>query len=193
MPTRDIVVIGASAGGIEALLTLVRELPPEFPGSIFAVLHRAAAGPDVLPQLVQRRTDLPARVAVDGQPVAPRQVYFPPADHHLLLRNGYVRVTRGPRENGVRPAVDPLFRSAAASYGPRVIGVVLSGSLDDGTLGLQVIKQRGGLAIVQDPAEAMYPDMPTSAIAYVDVDHVAPAAEIGRILQRTVSTPPSPE
>ena len=179
MSGRDIVVIGASAGGVEALGSLVEKLPVDLPAAVFVVLHIPASGTSVLPAILQRRGRLPAAHAIDEEPIENGRIYVAPPDHHLLLHPGIVRVVRGPRENGYRPAIDPLFRSAAKSFGPRVTGVVLSGVLDDGTAGLAVIKDVGGRTLVQDPEEALYPMMPTSAIDFVSPDRVLEAHGLG--------------
>jgi two-component system chemotaxis response regulator CheB len=189
MPAHDIITIGASAGGVEALRDLVTLLPADLPAAIFVVVHVPANSPTVLPQILSRRGRLPAETAVSHQPIAHGRIYVAPPDHHLLVKRGHVSVARGPRENGHRPAVDPLFRSAAAAYGARTVGVVLSGNLDDGAAGLAAIKRRRGIAIVQDPAEALYPGMPASAIASVQVDHVLPIQQIATLLSRLASTP----
>lgn len=182
MPNRDIIVIGASAGGLEALQRLVAGLPQVFPATIFVVWHMPAHGLGILPDVLQRAGPLPAVHPQDGAKVYPGQIYVAPPDRHLLLEDGQVRLTRGPKENHFRPAVDPLFRSAAYSYGARTIGIVLTGALDDGTAGLWTIKDYGGLAIVQDPQEAMFPSMPESALEHVEIDYVRPVAQIGPLL-----------
>ena len=186
-PTRDIVVIGASAGGVEALRTLFRGLPPEFPASVFVVLHLLASGHSVLPTILGRIGQVEVTAAKDGEIPERGHAYVAPPDHHLMLMDGRIRVTHGPRENGHRPAVDPLFRSAARTFDGRVIGVVLSGSLDDGTAGLQFVKSRRGMTVVQDPADAQYPAMPRNAIESVAVDHVVPAGMLAELLQRLVT------
>lgn len=185
----DIVVIGASAGGIEALRTLLGELPPDLPASIFVVVHLSPQSPGVLPEILSRAGPLPAHLALDNAPFEHGHVYTAPPDRHLLLENEHMRLTTGPKENRARPAVDPLFRSAAYAYGPRVIGIILSGSLDDGTAGLWAVKDRGGIAIVQDPRDAMYRSMPQNALRYVRADYRLSAAEIGKLLPELVCQP----
>jgi two-component system, chemotaxis family, protein-glutamate methylesterase/glutaminase len=184
MPTRDIIVVGASAGGVETLVDLVQGLPADLPASVFVVLHVRASRPTALADVLQRRSGLGATDAADGEPIRPGRIYVAPADNHLLVKRGFVRVVHGPKENGRRPAVDPLFRTAARAYGQRVIGVVLSGSLDDGTAGLRAVKRAGGVAIVQDPDDAIFPDMPRSAIENVAVDEVVPLAKMPALLAR---------
>jgi two-component system chemotaxis response regulator CheB len=167
---KDIVVIGASYGGIEALKMLVSGLPEGFPASVLIVQHTSPTAPGVLPHILMKAGPLPASLPADFTPLKPGHIYVAPPDYHLLLEPGIVRLTRDPKENHVRPAVDALFRSAAHSYGPRIVGVVLTGWLYDGTAGLQAVKDRGGLAIVQDPLEAIASSMPQSALRHVAVD-----------------------
>jgi two-component system, chemotaxis family, protein-glutamate methylesterase/glutaminase len=183
---RNVVVVGASAGGIEALSALLALLPADFPAALFVVIHVAADSPGVLPNILARAGELPVETAKDGNAIRPGHVYVAPPDRHLLLEQGNMRVTRGPKENRFRPAVDPLFRSAAQAYGRQVIGIVLSGSLDDGAAGLWAVKGRGGLAIVQEPGEAAYPSMPLSAMQYVAVDYRVTIAEMGKLLPQLV-------
>lgn len=189
MDHRDIVVIGASAGGVELLLDLVAELPPKLPCSLFVVLHTASGYLSSLPELLSRRGALPATHPNHRDPVIPGQIYVAPPDNHLLVRPGFVEVVRGPKENGHRPAVDPLFRSAAWSYGPRVVGIILSGYLDCGTAGLMSVKARGGVAVVQEPGSAAAPDMPRSAIRRVAVDHVVDPPELPGLITKLASEP----
>jgi two-component system chemotaxis response regulator CheB len=185
-PTHDIVVIGASAGGVEALTKLIGRLPPEFPAAIFVVLHVMASGRSMLPAILARSGELEVRAAADGEPIERGHVYVAPPDHHMMLTGEHVRLSHGPRENGHRPAVDPLFRSAARAFGSRVIGVVLSGALDDGTAGLGIVKSRGGLTVVQDPDDALYSAMPLNAIQNVDVDHIAAIEALPSLLEQLV-------
>lgn len=192
MASHKIVVVGASAGGVEALVRLIQGLPADFPAAVFVVLHIPAQAPSRLPDILRRAGRLPVAHAIDGMAIQPGHVYIAPPDHHLLIERGRVRVTRGPRENLSRPAVDPLFRTAAQAYGSRVIGVILSGTLDDGAAGLRVVKSRGGLAVVQDPSDALYDGMPRSALQYVDVDYCLPVANIPALLTGLV-TEPTPE
>lgn len=181
---RDVVVIGASAGGIEALKSLVAELPEGFPASICVVLHTSPEAPGILDAILRRAGRLPTRAVRAPERLRPGHVYVAVPDHHLVVEPSVVRGTRGPRENRFRPAVDPLFRSAAQTYGPRVIGVILTGGLDDGTAGLWAVKQLGGLAVVQDPADALVPSMPQSALGNVNVDHCVPLAAMPALLVR---------
>jgi two-component system, chemotaxis family, protein-glutamate methylesterase/glutaminase len=192
MAKKDIVVVGASAGGMEALQKLVAGLPPDFPASLFIVWHLAPGTRSVLPEVLGRAAPMPVVTPEDGDPIAPRRIYVAPNDHHMLLERGYIRIAKGPKENRFRPALDPLFRSAAYLYGPRAVGVVLSGALDDGTAGLWTIKLRGGTAIVQEPAEARIRSMPLSALDSVEVDYKLPAAEIGPLLGRLAREPAGP-
>jgi two-component system chemotaxis response regulator CheB len=196
MAKRDIVVVGTSAGGMEALQELARSLPGDLSATVFVVWHMPAGlRASVLPQLLERAGPFAARHPEDRERIAARTIYVAPADHHMLVENGYIRVTRGPKENRFRPAVDPLFRSAAYTYGPRVTGIVLTGALDDGTSGLWTIKHRGGTAIVQEPDEALHPSMPLNALQNVDVDHKLRLAEIGPLLGRIarLEAPAAPE
>ena len=184
MPGHDIIVVGASAGGVEALMAVVRKLPPDLPAAVFVVLHIPADSPSLLPDILSRSGPLVASHPQDNEKIEHGRIYVAPPDHHLLIERGHVRVVRGPKENRHRPAVDPLFRSAARAYGPRVVGVVLTGALDDGTAGLLAVKRRGGLAAVQDPRTALYPSMPRSALEHVEVDYSMPLSDIGDLLKR---------
>jgi len=200
MPGHDIIVVGASAGGVEVLCQLVSSLPQDLPAAIFIVLHVPAHGTSVLPSILNRAIARSHKTATTHlQAIHPKgdeviehgKIYVAPSDRHLLVKDGYVHLTMGPKENSHRPAVDPLFRTAARVYGKRVVGVVLSGLLDDGTAGLAAIKQQGGVAIVQDPDEAMYSGMPRSAIENVDVDRVLPIADIATFLSELAYQPVS--
>jgi two-component system, chemotaxis family, protein-glutamate methylesterase/glutaminase len=196
MAKRDIIVVGTSAGGVEALLNFVKSLPPDFDGSIFIVLHLSPFSHTNLPHILSRACKLPAVQASDGEKVEKGKIYIAAPDHHLILeKGGRMAVRKGPKENRFRPSIDALFRSAALVYGPRVIGVVLSGLLDDGTSGMWNIKRHGGLAVVQDPGEAIFPSMPQNVMQYVQVDHVLPAAGIGGLLTMlaTEKAPKRPE
>jgi two-component system chemotaxis response regulator CheB len=191
-PRHEIVVVGASAGGIDALGELVAGLPADLPAAVFVVVHLHPRSAGTLPDLLSRRGPLRASDAVHGEPIIPGRIYLAPADNHLTLRPGSMQVVRGPKENGHRPSVDALFRTASIAYGPRVIGVVLTGHLDCGTAGLLSIKARGGKAIVQNPEEAAAPNMPMSAIRHVEVDHVAPVRDIPELVTRLVHEPAGP-
>lgn len=184
MLKHDIIVIGASAGGLEVMRKLLSQLPDNFPGTLFIVWHIPAESPSILPQILDRVCPLPVAHAIDFEPIKPGRVYVAPPDRHLVVEPGYVRLTRGPKENRFRPSVDVLFRSAAVAYGPQVIGVVLTGSLDDGAAGLYAIKEQGGIAIVQDPFEALYPSMPKAAMKAVTVDHCVSVTDMGSLLVR---------
>jgi len=179
-----VIAMAASAGGVEALMSVIGNLPADTEAAVLVVLHIAPVGPSVLPAIIGRHSRLPASQPADGEEMRPGHVYVAPPDHHLILEDDRLRVVRGPRENGHRPAADPLFRSVAFCCGTRCAGVVLSGALDDGTSGLAAIKDAGGLTVVQDPEEAAFPGMPLNAINYVHPDHVASTHEIAQILTR---------
>jgi two-component system chemotaxis response regulator CheB len=189
----DIIVIGASAGGLDALPRLIGSLPEDLPASVFVVLHISPQGPSLVPDIIGRATSLSVAHAVDGESVRKGHVYVAPPNHHLQLEGTHVRLSRGPRENFHRPSIDALFRTAAESYGPRVVGVVLTGYLDDGTAGLHAVKSLGGIAIVQDPKNALAPAMPRSALRNVKVNHCVPLAKIGPLLIRLATTPDIPK
>ena len=186
MARQDIIVTGGSAGAVEALRTLVGGLPRDLDAAVLAVIHIPPHSPGRLVEILQRHTTLRVAWARDGEPIERGRVYVAPPDQHLVVVDGHVHLTRAPRENHCRPAIDPLFRSAALCYGARVIGVVLSGRLDDGTAGLWAVKEHGGTAVVQDPDDAAQPDMPRNALAYTTADHVVPAAGLGPLLGRLV-------
>jgi two-component system, chemotaxis family, protein-glutamate methylesterase/glutaminase len=189
MPGHDIIVIGSSAGGIKALGAILGKLPADLDAAIFVVQHLGANSPRVLPRILGELCSLPTSHPADGEDFHPGRVYIAPPDYHLLIEDGRVRVVRGPEENRFRPAIDALFRSAALSYGPRVLGVLLTGNLDDGTVGLQAIKKRGGVVIVQDPNEAEYPSMPKSAMKYAEIDYCLPLLGIAPVLVRLTGEP----
>lgn len=186
---RDLVVIGASAGGVDALRALVGALPRDFPASVHVVVHRGQEGRALLAAILSASGPLPAVMATEGQRIERGRIYVAPPDRHLLIEGDHLHVRRGPRENRVRPAIDPLFRSAAACCTTRVIGVVLTGMLNDGSSGLLAVKRCGGLALVQDPREAAFPDMPRSAIAHVEVDHVLPIRGLAALLPALAASP----
>lgn len=186
MSKRDIIVIGASAGGILALVELVNQLPGNFEASVFVVQHLAPYTKSILPTLLSRPGKIEAVHPKDGEKIRSRQIYVAPPDHHLLIEKDLVLVKRGPKENRFRPSIDALFRSAAYSYRERVIGVVLSGLLDDGTSGLWSVKRMGGLCVVQDPFDAEYPSMPESVLEQVEVDHMVPIIDLAALLQELV-------
>ncbi|QCO06672.1 chemotaxis protein CheB [Azospirillum argentinense] len=179
-----LIVVGASAGGLEALEALVRELPADLPAAVCVVLH-IGDRPSTAPSILDRAGPLSASHATDREPLRAGRIYVAPPGCHLVVEPpGRLRLSRGPRENSTRPAADPLFRSAARACGPKVVGVVLSGALNDGTAGLAEIKRQGGIAVVQDPADARHPGMPRSALDHVAVDHCVPAAAMGALLAR---------
>lgn len=197
MKPADLIVVGASAGGVEALREFVRGLPEDLAAAVLVVLHMPPRGVSALAPILGRAGPLPAVPAEDGMVLERGRIHTAVPDHHLLVRDGRIGLSRGPSENGHRPGVDALFHSAAVEWGPRVAGVVLSGSLDDGTAGLMLVKRQGGLAAVQDPEESLYRGMPASALAHVAVDLVLPAAELGGALaeilkQRRSVLPPPP-
>lgn len=186
---RDIIVIGASAGGLESLSILLSHLPPDLPAYIFVVQHISPSRKSEIPSILARHCQLPVRAARGGIKPQRAVVYVAPSNQHLLVKKSIISLGNGPKENRVRPSVDVLFRSAAHSFGERVIGIILSGNLNDGTAGLHSIKTHGGVALVQDPAEASFRGMPESAINFVPVDNVLPLAEIAAEIIRLVSVP----
>jgi two-component system chemotaxis response regulator CheB len=190
---RDVVVIGASAGGVEALRELAGSLPGDFPAAVLAVVHFPPHATSMLPQILGRRGPLPAVHAHDGMDIRPGTIYLAPPDRHLLVHQGRLRLTRGPRENGHRPAADALFRSAAREYGARLMAVVLSGTLDDGTAGMATVRRHGGVTVAQHPDDALFSGMPRTAIEAGVVDHVVPVAELAPLLARLARTPPREE
>jgi two-component system chemotaxis response regulator CheB len=184
MEQHDIVVVGSSAGGIPALLAMAKSLPGDYDASIFIVQHLSPDAESILPQMMSRAGPLPASHPSDGEAFEPGHIYIAPPDHHMLVEKDRILVKRGPKENLFRPSVDALFRSAGYMYGPRVVGIVLSGYLNDGSSGLWTVKRMGGVAVVQDPKEALYRDMPAHVLEYVDVDHMVRVSEIGPLLER---------
>jgi two-component system chemotaxis response regulator CheB len=184
----DIIVIGASVGGVDAIPRLLASLPADLPASVFVVLHTAPQGPGLLPEIIRKTSAMPVRHGVEGEKILHGRVYVSRPDLHLMLNGNHVRVARGPKENFHRPSIDALFRTAAESYGPRVVGVVLTGNLDDGTAGLHAVKSLGGVAIVQEPSEATAPAMPRSALRNVKVNHCLPLAKIGPLLVHLATT-----
>jgi len=181
---RRVIVIGGSAGALAPLRTLVARLPTNLPATVLVAIHIPAGFPSILPELLGSVGPLPAAHPRDQEQLRPGRILVAPPDYHLLVERGVARLTHGPRENRHRPAIDTLFRSAAHAYGAHVIGVILSGELDDGSAGLTAIKMRGGIAIAQDPEEAASPEMPSRAIQSADIDHILPAKEIGGLLGR---------
>jgi two-component system chemotaxis response regulator CheB len=189
MQKKDIVVIGASAGGVIALVDLFKTIPKDFDGYIFVVLHVSPFSPSVMPQILSRAGHLKAVHPKDGDSMKKNTIYIAPPDHHLLIEKDKVSIKKGPKENRFRPSIDALFRSAAYTYGSRVIGVILSGLLDDGTSGLWTVNQQGGLCLIQHPDDAQFPGMPLSVIEYVEVDYSIPIAEMGELLNRLTKEP----
>ncbi|WP_205514610.1 chemotaxis protein CheB [Longitalea arenae] len=182
MKNRNIIVIGASAGGFDAIKEVVARLPADLNAAVFIVWHLSPETTGILPDVLNKLNTLPTANARDWEDIKMGHIYVAPPDRHMLLEADHIRVTKGPKENRFRPAVDPLFRSAAYVFGPRVIGVVLSGALDDGTAGLWTIKERGGITMVQDPREAVVPAMPFNALREVNIDFNLPVAAIGKTL-----------
>jgi two-component system chemotaxis response regulator CheB len=182
MAHHDLVAIGASSGGVEVLIRIIAGLPEDFPAAVFVVLHVRPDAPSQLPAILNRSGRLPAAHAVDNEPVRRGRVYVAPPGMQTYVHHGRISVRRGPHENTYRPAIDPLFRTAAHYYGPRVVGVVLTGALDDGSAGLAMVKQAGGIAIVQDPREASFPDMPANALRATEPDFILKSTEIAPAL-----------
>jgi two-component system, chemotaxis family, protein-glutamate methylesterase/glutaminase len=189
-PTDRFVVIGASAGGVEALQRVVRGLPSSFPAPLAVVLHMPTTSISRLPDILSRAGSLPAFHAEDGARLEPGVIYVAPPDRHIICSDHRLTLVEGPRENGVRPAVDPLFRSAARTYRDRLIAVVLSGTLDDGAAGIAAVHANGGITIAQDPLDAICPGMPLAAIESTPVDHVAPADVISDLLVELLGAGP---
>jgi two-component system chemotaxis response regulator CheB len=188
LPNHDVIVIGASADGLQPLRELLRMLPRDLPAAVFMVLHTGPSGGGMLPDILHRMGGLPVVAARDGEAILPGRVYVPPPDRHLLVHRGHISVVHGPRENGFRPAIDPLFRTAARSYGPRVVGVVLSGMLDDGAWGLHEVIRLGGIGLAQDPFEATFPAMPRAALRLNPAARALPLAAIAHEIGELAST-----
>lgn len=186
---RNIIVIGASAGGVEALTRLVKSLPVDLPAAVFVTLHFPSYGTSFLPNILNRCKTLLAQHPYDGQRIEFNRIYIAPPNEHLLFRDRHIHLGHGPRENGHRPAIDVMFRSAARAYKQQVIGVILSGMLDDGTAGLKVIKAHGGVALVQDPNEAAFNSMPRSALEYVRVDAILKLTDLANRLAILADSP----
>lgn len=176
-------------GGVEALTKLVAQFPEDLPAAIFIVIHVSPHSKGIFAQILDRSGPLMAKTAEDREAIHHGHIYVAPPDYHLLVKQGFIRVIRGPRENRARPAIDPLFRSSAASYSSRVVGVILTGYQDDGTSGLLTVKRCGGIAVIQDPNDAIVPDMPANALENVEVDYCLPISEMGAVLDRLAREP----
>jgi two-component system chemotaxis response regulator CheB len=189
---KKIIVIGASAGGFNALAQLLIGLPADNNIAVFIVLHlsKNSSGEIIINHLKQK-TSLVCRVPSDRDPIKGGCLYLAPPDHHMMIKDGIIRIHNGPQENRWRPSIDVLFRSAAASYDSHVIGIILSGLMDDGTSGMLAIKRSGGVCIVQEPSEALYPDMPNSVLNQVEVDYQVSIADMGYIIKDNLTKPPS--
>lgn len=188
MQPRRVIVIGGSAGAIDALKRVLPAIPSGLPAALAIVVHIPPGAPSRLAEVLGKQTSLDTHTAVRRQQLESGHLYVAPPDHHLVVVDGVVDTVHGPRENNHRPAIDALFRTAAAAWGPRTIGVLLSGTGDDGTAGLKAVKAAGGVAIVQDPGEAIFRGMPASARDHVAIDHSVRAGEIGLLLARLVTT-----
>lgn len=192
MSRRDIIAIGGSLGAVEAVKQLCRDLPPDLAATMFIVIHVGAEGNNLLADIFDAQSRIPISTAVDGEPLLPGHAYVAAADHHLLIIDNVVRLGRGPRENMTRPAIDPLFRSVAISFGSCTIAVVLTGLLNDGAAGLADIKRCGGITVVQNPADAVAPDMPRGALNASDVDYRAPISEMASLLVKLANEEAGP-
>jgi len=190
MARPDIVVVGASAGGVEALQEMAAGFPADLPAAVCVVLHigKGLGGQSLLPEILTRAGPLPAQHVMDREEIRHGRIYIARPNRHLTIEAGHLRSIDGPKENLARPAVNPLFRTAAATYGPQVIGVILTGLLDDGTAGLAEIKRKGGLVVVQNPNTALFPSMPLNALRYSDPDYVLDLPEIPSVVARLVRT-----
>jgi two-component system, chemotaxis family, protein-glutamate methylesterase/glutaminase len=189
MAGHDLIVIGTSAGGVETLKVLVSQLPADLPAAICVVQHTSPDSPGFLADILNGKGPLHAVLATDGQAIEPGHIYVAPPDRHLVVKPGHLHLSRGPQENRSRPAIDVLFRSAAIAYGSRVIGVLLTGMLNDGVVGLVAIDRCGGLLVVQEPADAIYPELPANALRVVKADHVLPVAQMAALLVGLVNQP----
>jgi len=185
-PRRDVIAIGASAGGIEPLRELMRALPEGLPAALLVVVHLLPTAVSRLAPILDRAGSFEASTATDGERIEHGHVYVAPPDRHLLMRGGALQITDAPPENGHRPAIDPLFRSVARHAGPRAIGVVLSGSQSDGAEGMRFVKEHGGATVVQDPEDALYPSMPRQACSATEIDRIVPASELASALHGLV-------
>ena len=192
MSRRDIIAIGGSLGAVDAVMKLCRDLPTELAASMFIVIHVGAEGHNLLAGIFDEHSPISVTTAVDGETLQRGHAYVAPADHHLLIIGGVVRLGRGPRENMSRPAIDPLFRSVGVSFGPRTIAVVLTGLLDDGAAGLADVKRCGGITVVQNPSDAVAPDMPRGALSASDVDYRAPLSDMAALLVKLASEEAGP-
>jgi two-component system chemotaxis response regulator CheB len=186
MSRRDIIAIGGSLGAVEAVRKLCSELPSDLAATVFIVIHVGAQGHNLLAKVFDAQSPLTISTAVDGETIRKGHAYVAAADHHLLVIDGVIRLGRGPRENMSRPAIDPLFRSVAVSYGPRTIAVVLTGMLNDGAAGLADVKRCGGITVVQNPGDAEAPEMPIGALRGSDVDYRASISEMAALLTKLV-------
>ena len=189
MPIRDIIVIAASAGGVETLGQVVAPLPAQLPASLFIVMHIMADRASHLPRILARQARLPVAHAGNGEAVVHGRIYVAPPDYHMILEDGIVLLDHGPKENFTRPAADPLFRSAAMAYGSRVMGIVLTGGDSDGAKGLTAIKAAGGISVVQSPAEAAFPAMPLSGLERDQPDYCLTSGEIPTLIARMAGSP----
>jgi two-component system chemotaxis response regulator CheB len=189
MFAHDLIVVGTSAGGLDALQTIVGGLPKDLPAAILIVMHSSPQGPYLLPEILRKRCQLEIANPVNGAAIEQGKIYIAPPDQHLLVKADRIGLSRGPKENRSRPAIDPLFRTAAASYGSRVVGVILTGMLDDGTAGLATVKEQGGVSVIQDPLDALYRSMPESALRYVGGDFVLPVSQMAALLARLAGEP----
>lgn len=193
MKKRDIIVIGASAGGVTALKEIVASFPENFKASVFIVQHVSADSLSLLPKILENKCKLKVLHPQDGEKIKQGYIYIAPPDRHLIIEQDYILVKKGPKENRFRPSIDALFRSAAYNYGTRVIGLVLTGMLDDGTSGMWSVKRLGGLGIIQQPEDAEYPAMPLNVLEYVNVDYILPLSSIGELLcELVLETAPVP-